>query len=440
MNTFSRIFFVLTAFIICRTLAIPIVVSPGGSSDIIITSQDTVNETYAAANSSTPGPAKLAAATTLPISFVNNLSGGAVNAYVTGLDSNNRVVLLQPNGAWYYPPSSGATTPQPVSANVAIPLGGAGSTTSITLPGYLSAGRVWLAEGTLQFFIVDTSNGVSLVEPSAVNPSDPSAGVNWGFAELTTGSGGIYADVSYVDFAGLVLGIQLNDGDGSTQSALGLQANAITEICSELTAQAAKDGQPWNQLCMTTSSGVVLRILAPPDYISLYPNAFSTYWTAYVDQVWTQYTNQPLTIDTQVSAGNVSCQVTGVTLNCAGDNRGYAKPTAGDIFGCNSGTFAIESGDNYIHLAVVPRLCAAFNRATLLLPGGNLQPSLPATDFYTVSPTNYYSKFVHQYEVDGKGYAFSYDDVTGDYDANQSGLVSNANPTLLTIVVGGPTS
>jgi hypothetical protein len=47
---------------------------------------------------------------------------------------------------------------------------------------------------------------------------------------------------------------------------------------------------------------------------------------------------------------------------------------------------------------------------------------------------------VHQYEADGKGYAFAYDDVTPDGVLNASGLLSDPNPTVLTITVGGPTS
>jgi hypothetical protein len=35
------------------------------------------------------------------------------------------------------------------------------------------------------------------------------------------------------------------------------------------------------------------------------------------------------------------------------------------------GPFELEASDNAVHQAVVPRLCAAINRSTLLLGGGN---------------------------------------------------------------------
>ena len=451
MRPFLNFAFAVIAAIIGRTLAVPIVVTPGDKHNLVITSQDTVNGTvngtYTAGSESTKLKSDANVEVTvstknLPISFVNNLSGGSVNAYVTGLDTNNQLVMLQPDGTWYYPSTADDNAdPQAINATVAIPLGAQGSTTNINLPGYISSGRVWFAEGTLQFFIVQTSNGASLVEPSAVNPSDPNAGVNWGFVELTnTEEGGLFANISYVDFVGLVLGMILQVAGAPTQSALGLQANAVSQICSDLTAQASLDGQPWNQLCMTTASGDVLRVIAPSDYISLYPDAFSAYWADYVDQVWTTYSSKPLTINTQATPGNVTCTVTDGTLACDGDNRGYSPPTASDIFGCNSGPFAIEAADNTIHQAVVPRLCAAFDRSTLLLDGGDLQPSLDASYFYTTSPTNYYTKFVHEYEVGGTGYAFSYDDVTSSGEQNQSGVVASASPQLLTVVVGGSTS
>lgn len=230
--------------------------------------------------------------------------------------------------------------------------------------------------------------------------------------------------------------MSLTGSDGSVQTAKGLKAGSAVSICNELRTQAASDGQPWDQLCMT-NNGVTLRVLSPNDYISIVPNGFSSYWTNYVNSVWSQYTSNTLTVNTQAAAGSLACRVSGSTLTCAGDNRGYAKPVAKDIFGCNSGPFLIQGSDNDAHRGVVPRLCAAFERSTLLLSGGNVQPNLKSTSYYTVNPTNHYSRITHKYEVDGRGYTFSYDDVNPSGE-NQSGLLSTANPTVLAITVGGP--
>jgi hypothetical protein len=448
MHGFRRLItLVVATLLFSKAFSAPIItVSPGTANDIIITEENTVNATAPAPMNGTVNMHSFVATTStekLPLALVNNFPGGQINAYVTGLDSKNRLVMLKPDGMFYYPSSSsGQVIPQLINANVGIPLGARGSTTHITIPGYISSARIWFAEGNLRFYTVWSvgTNGPSLVEPSAINPADPSSSVNWGFVELTNNeSGGLYANISYVDFVGLVLGMSMQAGDGSTQTAKGLHPDATSAICQKLVAQTTKDGMPWSDLCQATASGKPLRVIAPIDYISLNPNAFQSYFNNHIDQVWSHYTTNTLTVNTQAPAGNVACKISNNVLACAGDNRAYAKPSAADIFGCNSGPFAISGSDNDVHRAVVPRLCAAFNRGTMLVNGGNMQPGVHADNYYTTNvPMNWYSAFVHEEEIDGKGYAFSYDDVNPDGGVDQSGVVANRNPKLLTVVVGGP--
>lgn len=444
MKFFSKIAAALTASIVGTAIAAPVViVTPGNKGDIIVTKENTLN-------ASTPAPQNSDFAKEwtqsgkLPMALVNNFPGGSINAYVTGLDSSNRLVMLQADGTFYYPTATQSdTVPQKITADCSIPLGAKGSTTQITIPDYISSARVWFAEGTLDFFTVYSqgTGGPALVEPSAVNPSDPAAGTNWGFVELTnTANGGLYANISYVDFVGLILGMKLECADGPTQTAEGLQADAVSSICSELKAQGAQDGYPWGDLCQVRADGTPLRVLAPIDYIAGNPDAFSDYWDEYNQLVFSHYGANHLTVNTQTGTGDVTCTVSGDQIKCDGDNRGYSKPTASDIFGCNSGPFGILGDDNDVHRAVVPRLCAAWHRGTLLKNGGNIQPGLSADNYYLSPPSNWYSKFVHQFEVDGKGYAFPYDDVNPSVGVDQAGVVADAQPTLLTVVVGGPLS
>lgn len=388
----------------------PLVVKAGGVKDVKVTKYNTLNAT-----TTVPAPQvwqlNSGSAGRLNLSVTNNLASDNVNVYVTGLDANGALVMLAPSGQWYYLPATNASTPQPVTANVATPLGAQGTTTNITLPGYIQAGRIWFADGELKFFTVNGGSGPALVEPSAVNPSDPSAEVNWGFVELTWGAGvGIYANISYVDFVGLPLGMKIVNSAGDIQSANGVTATAVASICAELIDQADEDGQPWDRMCMVDANGTPLRALSPTQYLTINGSAWQNYWSDYIDQVWTYYSNHSLTINTQAAAGYVNCSVpkNSTQLICAGDNRGYNKPTPTDLFGCNGGPFGILDGDNAVHYAVVPRLCAAFHRTTaLMLPGGTVQPGLSSEYFYESNPTNHYSRIVHEYEVDGKGYAFA---------------------------------
>ena len=245
----------IVLFALARAIsAAPVViVSPGNAGDIVITKENTVNATVPAPTGNNTELLTMAGGK-LPLALVNNFGGGAINAYVTGLDSQNHLIMLKPDGTFYYPTAEPSdATPRPITVNCAIPLGGKGSTTHITIPDYISAARVWFAEGHLEFFTVYSaaSGGPALVEPSSVNPSDPSAGVNWGFVELTNiAKGGLYANISYVDFVGLPLGMKLDCADGPTQTAEGLKAGSVASICAALKAQGQKDGQPWGDLCM----------------------------------------------------------------------------------------------------------------------------------------------------------------------------------------------
>ncbi|EME46987.1 glycoside hydrolase family 64 protein [Dothistroma septosporum NZE10] len=403
------------------------------------TSSSSSNDTYSV------DAVASAASGTLQLQFINKWHTQNLIVTITGLDPNGALIMLGQNGQWVYPTTS-SSTPQLVNANINIPLGKPNSTLSLTLPGYITSSRVWISEGPLKFYVVATPRGPGLVEPAAVNPADSNSQINYGFGELSWGqSFGLFADITAVDFVGLPLGLELIDTANQQQSVLGTPANAAAALCNQLKAQKKIDGRAWDQLCAYTPNGDLVRVLAPALLQSQKPKVFGTYFAEYVNDVWNHYKSHDLIIDTQTTPGNVTCRVTGNTLNCAGDTRGYAKPTNLDIFGCNTGSFAIQAGDNDVHLAVVPRLCAAFNRATLLLPDGNIQPCLPPQTYYTqdsaravnTRPMNHYSDLVHKMEIGQKGYAFSYDDVAPSPAEDRSGLVFSTSPKMLTWIVGG---
>jgi hypothetical protein len=264
--------------------------------------------------------------------------------------------------------------------------------------------------------------------------------VSWGFVEFTYIRNLLYANISYVDFVGLVLGMMLVAKDGSTQTTAGLEADAVIKICDDLIKQRKIDNHKWTSLCIADTAGKPIRVLSPGNQHDVDPEIFGSYWKTYVDRVWERYIARDLIIDTQSKAGIVKCRIVDHELKCGGHERGLPKPDDKDIWGCNSGPFAISENDSTIHTAIVPRLCAGIVRSTLLLDGGFMQPSLGQTSYYTVNPTNHYSRIVHSYEVDGRGYAFSYDDVNPDNGEEASGVVSSDNVHLLTIHAGGPLS
>ena len=361
---------------------------------------------------------------------------------MTGRDRAGATKFLTASGTWFYPVAPEGTHPVTIDpASISIPLGSHGEISEIVVPDHLVSGRVWVSLGALQFHTVALKGGsVSLVEPSALDMKNASSSANWGFMELShTEEDGIYANISFVDFVGLVLSLVLTLGSGQVQTVLGLPADAAKQVCTALREQSHLDGGPWDQMCITSGDGQPLRILSPNLHETIHPGATEGYYDTYVSQVWAKYATQDLTIDTQSQAGVVQCRIDDDDqLCCEGDNRGYARPRASDIWSCSTGPFAIRAEDNAIHRAVVPRLCAAFSRSTLLIDGGAIQPSVPSRRYYPQGPANHYSRIVHQYQLDGKGYAFPYDDVSPEKDRDEvAGVVAGRNPRLLQVFVGG---
>lgn len=350
----------------------------------------------------------------LTINLVNNIGSNDISVYFTGKDGNGRIVMLQANGKWYYPLRPQTQGPQVVAATVALKVGT--KTTQILLPDYITAGRIYVSRGQLNFYTVATGTGFALVEPSVANLDDPSTGINWGFIELTyTKAGGLYANLSYVDFVGLVLGLRLtSQGQQTDQIAQGIRPDAVNYICTALAQQSAIDRQPWRNMCVRDRNGKALRVLSPNIYKSMNKTAFSGYYDSYMSRVITVFKKSPLYLNTQSSAGIVACYFVGNQLFCNGEGLGFKKPTASDIWGCNSGPFALTSTDSALRHAIVPRYCAALNRATFFRAGGFIQPGVPSSQYYLDRTCNHYSRLVHGAELDGRGYAFSYDDVNPD--------------------------
>ncbi|TVY33957.1 Glucan endo-1,3-beta-glucosidase, partial [Lachnellula occidentalis] len=249
---------------------------------------------------------------TLNIALQNASNSSRVYAYITGqaIDNNNALVIMQADGKTPYYPSSPSSTGQPLAQNCAIPLGAPGSTATVTVP-RISASRIWFVfDDTLTFLL---NPGPGLVEPSISNQSDPNYNKNWGFAEFTFNADQLYANISYVDFVSIPLSMTLLNAAGNTQHVSGIPQDGLATISNALIAQNQSDGAGWDQLVIR-NNGATLRAVSPNNGIVLNPNLFSSYYTAYVDAVFTKYTSTPLSIDTQASFGIVQGTVSNSTL------------------------------------------------------------------------------------------------------------------------------
>jgi hypothetical protein len=334
----------------------------------------------------------------------------------------------------YYPPSPNADL-TPVSEDIAIPLAppGSSSPTQVTVP-QLASGRICFSiDKPLKFFV---NKGPALVQPSITNGSDPNYNTVWGFCEFTLNGDGLFANISYVDFVALPIAISLTNASGTKTEVLGMPADGMMTVCKALQEQAKADGAPWDKLIFPNAEQPI-RVLSPYNAIVTDGSKFSGYWEPYIDQVWSQYENQTLTIDTQGGPGTVKGKVEKGVFNF-GEAGTFKKPSSPDIFSCNTGPF--EGLGNTTPGNIAARICAAFNRSTLHTNPN--QPHGEKVEAYYVAgsgsvPTNHYSRIVHETNIDHRGYAFPYDDVVPNQGMDQAGIVKDGDPKEFAITIGG---
>ncbi|KAI1824823.1 glucanase B [Xylaria intraflava] len=367
---------------------------------------------------------------TTQIAFKNNTGSSTAYAYVTGLDINKGSVyaFLQPDGKTLYYPASPSQPLQPLAVDCAIPMGAPGTTTTVTIP-QLAGGRIWFVIDSKLTFLLNP--GPSIVEPSVTNTDDANYKLKWGFCEFTC----------YVDFVSVPIALALRNTAGQTQTVRGLPADGLDQVCTQLTAQSASENPSWAKLIVKGPDGKNLRALSPNSGRVGDSTLFNGYYQPYVDQAWSKYTSTDLKVDTQAQWGVVTGRVSNGVLTFP--NAGtFAKPAAIDIFSCSTGPFANYPAATRDQMgAIGARLAAALNRSTLVA-----NPNQPDTsqgtgnDYYKTSPTNHYARIVHGVNLDGRGYAFPYDDVaaTGATGPDQAGTVYDGSPDLLTVTVGGP--
>lgn len=365
----------------------------------------------------------------LTFALRNDSDSSNLNAYITGIaiQQGGQRCLLKANGRdLYFPQNNIPAIGSPLAEDCAIPLP-LGNTVNVTVP-QIAGGRVWIAEGNLTFLL---NPGPALVEPSVLNPSDPNAGVNFGFCEFTLNDAQLYANISYVDFVPrLPIAITLQQAAGQVQHAAGMAPDGLDKLAQALQSQAQSDGQPWDKL-IVKHEGKNLRILNAT-HGNAVGASFDNYYEPQVEAVWRKYSSgAKMKVNTQAGPGVLEGQVNHNGELVIGDEA-FQKPSTADILGCNSGPFT--TGPSPTRNAIIPRLAAAFVRSTLLET--EQHPSEPAT-FYRQDPTNHYARLVHENNVDGKGYAFAYDDVQPDGGEDQSGKVNAGDPVLFTVAVGG---
>ncbi|MFI5614812.1 glycoside hydrolase family 64 protein [Amycolatopsis sp. NPDC051903] len=355
---------------------------------------------------------------TVQVAFDDKSGSGATYAYVTGTTPDNRLVILKADGTPYYPPSPSA--PQtPLAEDCAIPVK---SLAQVSVP-KMSGARIYVVtDAKLDFFV---NPGPAMVHPSFANTADPNHDRNWSFSEFTFNDDVLFANISYVDFVAIPMGLHLTTTGSGDQTVPGLPAGSLGPISDALVAQ----GGPWAELVDAGPDGKPLRALSAEHRA----DRFAGYFDDYIGSVWEKYAGTDLTIDTQVPGlGKFSGRVGSEGKLTFSNGESFTKPATEDVWSCNSGPFALKDGDTQARKAFVPRLAAALNRTTLLDNPNQPDGEDPAR-FYRNAVTNHYARIVHGKLPDNRGYAFPYDDVSPGPDF--SGAVQAGDPDTLTITI-----
>ncbi|WP_250007409.1 beta-1,3-glucanase family protein [Actinoplanes sp. M2I2] len=354
------------------------------------------------------------AGSTLPV-VVKNDTGRADNVFLYVLGTN-----LTTGKLGYVNAAGGFTAwtgggPVPVPApDVSIAGPGKGATTTLKLPKNLS-GRLYMSFGEKLDFRL---TGDGLVQPAPWAGGDPNRDVLFDWSEFTLNDSGLWLNSSQVDMFAVPHVVSVTGGNGATASTGELKAGGRQRVID-----AVKASPDFARSVVTRADGTVLRVLAPgkaADAGLMSP----TYLDSYITGAWNAYASKTLTVvpftdrpDTKF-LGRTTGNVMNFTDSTGKTVASFTKPSTANVWGCDG---ALGAPNDLIVGPIARTLCAAMTRTTL----GRLdtQPSGTAADFYRGNPANLYAKVIHDSMVDGKAYAFAFDDVQ-----NQESLVHSGDP------------
>jgi hypothetical protein len=355
----------------------------------------------------------------LPLTVTNNTGrGDAVHLYVIGVQlSSGRLGYV--NQAGTFTPWSGGQIPPSPAPDVSIPGAGNGGSSTLRVPRGFS-GRVYFSLGAkLKFFL--TPDG--LVQPAPWAAGDANRDILFDWSEFTYNDAGLWLNSSQVDMFAVPHAVTVTGSSGATKRTGDVVANGRNAVINTIRGTGG-----WANTVQTRSDGTVLRVLAPGKAAGA-GLLSGTYLDPYIASAWNAYTGRTLTVVPFANeiryfgrtAGNVMTFTNASGARVASFNR----PSSASVWGCDGD---LPAPNDQVVGPISRTLCAALNRGTL----GTIdtQPSTNAADFYRNNPTNVYARVIHANMVDGKAYAFAFDDV-GAFES----LVHDGDPRSAGIVL-----
>jgi len=291
----------------------------------------------------------------------------------------------------------------------------------------MDSGRIFVSMGSPMYIkiLTDINGNVGFAGPNPQNTSDPNIDVYYDWYEFTYNNVGLWINTTQVDQFGFPLLLDVWGSKASFYMQTGIKesrASIYQKYQSEL--PAAFNAVPQSQY----------RIMAPSKISFGVNQVNGHYFDSYVNDVWSYYSTNTLTVDMWGGARRFVGRVQGqqfVFTEVDKGNGAYVggtyyiqgKPTTQDIL---EGAGVLAMG-NSVESALGAQLCAAFNRHVM---NDVTKWSTPSA-FYQAAPANYYAKFWHDHSVGGIAYGFAYDDVS-----DQSSTIMATQPEHMVFGLG----
>jgi hypothetical protein len=274
--------------------------------------------------------------------------------------------------------------------------------TIIPLP-YMNSARVWISIGAPLQVGGGKQPGFDATTTQLYDWFE------FNYGRSATGNGSLFINTTQVDMFGLPMTLKI-DWTGGTQT-VGIPSGQRAAIF------AAMRADPTLSKLIVSAAGTDLRVMSLNHGIDsgLVP---ATYLDAYINAVWTYYQTNTMVYQPGGKGPISNANVVNNQLVFSGAiSTSVAKPTSTQAIG---GVSAVGS--------VAPFLTAGFNRGTLM-PAQ--QPDVQPGTFYAVSPTNLFSKIIHQFSLNNLAYGFSYD----DYGGFSSTVAPPSTPSAITVTL-----